>query len=66
MSPSSGVGVFSESEGEREIHLVGWIGEKSMCRHLVCVGVFSESERRDIWMLPRSRSKVRTFDTLPY
>ena len=45
MSPSSGVGVFSESER----HLVGWIGEKSMCRHLVCVGVFSESERRDIW-----------------
>ena len=28
---------------------MGWIGEKSMCCHLVCVGVFSESERRDIW-----------------
>ena len=47
VSPSSGVGVFSESERER--HLVGWIGDKSMCRHLVCVGVFRESERRDIW-----------------
>ena len=21
----------------------------NMCRHLVCVGVFSEIERRDIW-----------------
>ena len=28
---------------------MGWIGEKSMCCHLVCVGVFSESERRGIW-----------------
>ena len=33
----------------RERHMVGWIGEKSMCRHLVYVGVFSESESRDIW-----------------